>query len=191
MTRVGSWSGRLLVATPLLTEDTFRRTVVQLLQHDAEDGALGVVVNRPSHTPLSEVLPGWALLAPEPVTVFVGGPVQQSAAICLGRINGAVSPTEDEEPSYVVVPGAPWLGTIDLDVEAADPVEEVRVFAGYAGWSPGQLEEEVEEGAWWVCDSLPRDCFTESPKQLWRDVLRRQGMPLALAASYPEDPALN
>ena len=194
MTTVGSWSGRLLVATPLLTEDTFSRTVVQLLQHDAEDGALGVVVNRPSHTPLSEVLPGWALLAPDPVSVFVGGPVQPSAAICLGRLahdGGTPELDEDEEPSYVVVPGAPWLGTIDLDVEAAEPVEEVRVFAGYAGWSAGQLEAEVEEGAWWVCDALPGDCFTDAPRHLWRDVLRRQGMPLSLVASYPPDPALN
>jgi putative transcriptional regulator len=192
MTTVGSWAGRLLVATPLLTEDNFRRTVVQLLQHDDVDGALGVVVNRPSHTPLSEVLPGWALLAPEPVSVFVGGPVQQSAAICLGRLSTTASPpVEEEEPSYVAVPGAPWLGTIDLDADAADPVEEVRVFAGYAGWGAGQLEEEVEEGAWWVCDALPGDCFTAAPDQLWRDVLRRQGMPLALVASYPADPALN
>jgi putative transcriptional regulator len=196
MTTVGSWSGRLLVATPLLTEDTFSRTVVQLVQHD-EEGALGVVVNRPSHTPLSEVLPGWALLAPDPVTVFVGGPVQPSAAICLGRLSlPPVQPTEPDETeaaesSYVVVPGAPWLGTIDLDLEAADPVEEVRVFAGYAGWSAGQLEAEVEEGAWWVCDALPGDCFTGDPGHLWRDVLRRQGMPLALVASYPADPSLN
>jgi putative transcriptional regulator len=191
MTTVGSWSGQLLVATPLLTDEPFRRTVVQLLQHD-EDGALGVVVNRPSHTPLSEVLPGWALLAPEPVNVFVGGPVQPSAAICLGRLSLQTEPDEpDDEPSYVVVPGAPWLGTVDLDLEAADPVEEVRVFAGYAGWSAGQLEAEVEEGAWWVCDALPGDCFAPDPAHLWRDVLRRQGMPLALVASYPADPSLN
>ena len=191
MTTVGSWSGRLLVATPLLTDEPFLRTVVQLLQHD-EEGALGVVVNRPSHTPLSEVLPGWALLAPDPVTVFVGGPVQPSAAICLGRRSlTAPTPEDEAEPSYVVVPGAPWLGTVDLDVEAADPVEEVRVFAGYAGWSSGQLEEEVEEGAWWVCDALPGDCFSADPNHLWRDVLRRQGMPLALVASDPPDPSLN
>jgi putative transcriptional regulator len=191
VTTVRSWSGRLLVATPLLTEDTFSRTVVQLLQHDEADGALGVIVNRPSHTPLSEVLPGWALLAPDPVTVFVGGPVQPSAAICLGRLSPTAPPPSEDEPTYVAVPGAPWLGTVDLDAEAADPVEEVRVFAGYAGWSAGQLEEEVDEGAWWVCDALPGDCFTPTPGHLWRDVLRRQGMPLALVASYPADPSMN
>jgi putative transcriptional regulator len=184
---VSSWSGRLLVATPLLTEETFARSVVQLLQHDADDGALGVIVNRASHTPLSEVLAGWALLAPDPGTVFLGGPVQPSAAICLGRLT-IPAPAD---PSYAPVPGAPWLATLDLDLEAAEPVEEVRVFAGYAGWSPGQLEEEVEEGAWWVCEALPGDCFSTDPKHLWHDVLLRQGMPLALVASYPPDPTLN
>jgi putative transcriptional regulator len=187
VTVTGSWVGRLLVATPLLVEDPFRRTVVQLLQHDDEDGALGVVLNRPSRTPLSEVLPGWELLAGEQARVFVGGPVQQSAAICLAALRAGAP----EDPSYAAVPGAPWLGTVDLDVEAGAAVERVRVFAGYAGWSAGQLESEVEEGAWWVVDSLPADCFVEDPASLWRQVLLRQGMPLALVASYPEDPSLN
>jgi putative transcriptional regulator len=182
-----SWEGRLLVATPVLTEGSFSRTVIQLLQHAADDGALGVVVNRPTETPLADVLPGWALLAPDPVLVFEGGPVQQTAAICLGRL-AAGAPAD---PSYAVVPGAPWLGTVDLDLDAAEAVEEVRVFAGYAGWTPGQLEAEVEEGAWWVLDALPGDCFSSEPDLLWRQVLRRQGLPLALAATYPPDPALN
>ena len=181
------WEGRLLVATPSLTQDAFARTVVQLVQHSDEDGALGLVLNRPSEVPLRDVLPGWALLSPDPLVVFEGGPVQQTAAICLGRLTtGAPA-----DPSYVAVPGAPWLGTVDLDLDAAEAVEEVRVFAGYAGWSAGQLEAEVEEGAWWVLDALPGDPFTPHPELLWRTVLRRQGMPLALAASYPEDPSLN
>ncbi|MCU1621893.1 MAG: hypothetical protein JWL79_738 [Frankiales bacterium] len=181
-----SWSGRLLVATPALTDPNFSRTVVQLVQHSEEDGALGVVLNRPSETPLGDVLPGWALLAPDPVVVFLGGPVQESAAICLGRL----APGDPDE-SCVVVPGAPWLGTLDLDADAADRVQEVRVYAGYAGWSAGQLEAEVDDGGWWVLDALPLDCFTPEPEQLWPNVLRRQGPPWALAATYPSDPALN
>jgi putative transcriptional regulator len=187
VTAASSWSGRLLVATPLLVEDTFSRSVVQLLQHDSDSGALGVILNRPSHAPLSELMPGWALLSPDPADVFVGGPVQPSAAICLGQLRVGAP----EDPSYVVVPGASWLGTVDMDLDAADALLQVRVFAGYAGWSPGQLEDEVAEGAWWVCDSLPADCFSTEPARLWRHVLRRQGMPLALAAHYPSDPALN
>jgi len=182
-----TWQGRLLVATPVLTEGTFSRTVVQLLQHSTEDGALGLVLNRPSDVPLASVLPTWVLHAPEPLVVFEGGPVQQTAAICLGRL----SPRAPEDPSYVAVPGAPWLATVDLDVAAAEPVEQVRVFAGYAGWSPGQLEAEIEEGAWWVLDALPGDPFSAEPALLWRQVLRRQDLPLALAASYPNDPTLN
>jgi putative transcriptional regulator len=184
---VADWQGRLLVATPTLTEGVFARSVVQLLQHSPGDGAVGVVLTRPMETPLRDVLPGWALLAPDPVVVFEGGPVAETSAICLGRLSGAVG----IDPSYVVVPGAPWLGTVDLDGDAAGPVQEVRVFAGYAGWSPGQLEGEVEQGGWWVVDALPGDCFTTTPSLLWRQVLRRQGPPLALAATYPEDPALN
>ena len=181
-----SLSGKLVVATPALTDPNFSRTVVQLVQHSADDGALGVVVNRPSETPLGDVLPGWALLAPDPVVVFVGGPVHESAAICLGRLSGP--PDSD---AVVVVPGADWLGTLDLDVDAAEAVQEVRVFAGYAGWSPGQLESEIDEGSWWVLDALPGDCFTSDPGRLWSQVLRRQGMPLALASTYPPDLALN
>ena len=181
-----TWVGKLLVATPELTDPNFARTVVQLVQHSDDDGALGVVLNRPSETPLGDVLPGWALLAPDPNVVFVGGPVQDTAAICLARLSRP-EPSE----SVVVVPGAPWLGTLDLEQDAADPVQEVRVFAGYAGWTPGQLEAEVEEGAWWVLDALPSDCFAADPERLWSDVLRRQGPPLALAATYPPDPSLN
>jgi putative transcriptional regulator len=181
-----TWVGKLLAATPDLRDPNFARTVVQLVQHSEEDGALGVVLNRPSETPLGDVLPGWALLAPDPNVVFMGGPVQDTAAICLARLSRP-EPSE----SVVVVPGAPWLGTLDLEQDAADPVLEVRVFAGYAGWSPGQLEAEVDEGAWWVLDALPSDCFARDPYGLWAEVLRRQGPPLALAATFPADPALN
>lgn len=188
---MSAWEGRLLVATPALDpasgEGTFARTVIQLLQHSGDDGALGVVVNRPTGNDLREVLPGWALLAPDPPVIFEGGPVQQTAAICLGRLSGPAP----GDASYVGVAGAPWLATVDLDQDAAEPVQEVRVFAGYAGWAPGQLEAEVQEGSWWVLDALPGDCFNTTPELLWRLVLRRQGLPLALAASYPDDPALN
>ena len=182
--------GRLLVATPTLSEGPFARSVVQLLQHGGQDGALGVVLTRPTGTPLASVLPGWALLAPDPLVVFEGGPVQQTVAICLGRLGSGEVP----EDTCVAVPGAPWLATVDLDADLAagiDPVEQVRIFAGYAGWSPGQLEDEVEQGGWWVLDALPGDAFTTRPELLWRQVLTRQGMPLALAASYPRDPTLN
>ncbi|MBW3641058.1 MAG: YqgE/AlgH family protein [Actinobacteria bacterium] len=184
-------AGQLVVATPQLGDPNFARTVVLLLQVN-DDGALGVVLNRPTETEVAEVLPLWAPLAAAPPTVFAGGPVQPQAAICLGR----------GRPGYLTVPGFAQvdglpdgaLGTIDLDGSPDDlhrAVSEVRLFAGYAGWSAGQLEAEIGEGAWWVLDALPADAFAVQPELLWRQVLLRQGPPIAFAASYPADPKLN
>ncbi len=187
-----SWAGRLLVATPTLTGPEFARSVVLLLQHGADEGALGVVVNRPSDTQLVDLLPGWTALAPPPTVVFAGGPVQPSAAICLGSSRAEAPPSQ----AFAVLQEGPTgkLGTVDLDAspdDLAPTVDQVRVYAGYAGWSAGQLEGEVDEGAWWVFDALPGDAFSSAPLVLWRQVLRRQGLPLALVASYPSDPTLN
>lgn len=182
----GPWPGRLLVATPQLVDPHFVRAVILLLQHDGEDGALGIVLTRPTQTAVGEVLPGWAERAAEPTSVFSGGPVQPQAAICLGRVRPGTPAGSTFAPL-----ADPQLGTVDLDADPVDGLLEVRVYAGYAGWAAGQLEAEVEEGAWWVLDALPRDAFTAEPDRLWRLVLLRQGLPLAFAASYPADPALN
>ena len=183
-------AGQLVVATPALSDPSFARSVVLLLQVDAEDGALGLVVNRPTGTDVDEVLPDWAALAASPGVVFTGGPVQPDAAVCLGRARPGGPPSGAFSP----VEGLAGLGTVDLDASPADltaTLAEVRLFAGYAGWSAGQLESEVEEGAWFVFDALPVDAFSPAPEQLWADVLRRQGPPIAFAASYPADPTLN
>ncbi len=184
-------AGQLVVATPVLADPNFARTVVLLLQADEEDGALGLVLNRPSGTGVDEVLPDWAPLSATPGVVFAGGPVQPQAAICLGRGRVGAPPSS----SYAALAGgAAVLGTVDLDAspdDVAPAVEQVRIFAGYAGWSPGQLEDEVEEGSWWVLDALPGDPFSPRPEALWPQVLRRQGAPLAFAAIYPADPTLN
>ena len=185
-------AGQLVVATPQLGDPNFARTVVLLLQADEEDGALGLVLNRPSGTDVAEVLPDWAPLAAAPPVVFTGGPVQPNAAICLGhgRLGGT------QVGSFSVLEGVPGssIGTVDLEAapdELLPAVSEVRLFAGYAGWGAGQLEAEVEEGAWWVLDALPADAFSGDPEHLWQSVLRRQGPPIAFAASYPADPTLN
>lgn len=185
-------AGQLVVATPSLADPNFERTVVLLLQADSDDGALGLVLNRPTGTGVGEVLPDWSVLTAEPGVVFTGGPVQPNAAICLGhgRPGGAAV------AAFSTLEGMPGtsIGTIDLDAppdELAPAVSEVRLFAGYAGWSAGQLEAEVEEGAWWVLDALPGDAFTDQPEALWQAVLKRQGPPIAFAASYPADPTLN
>lgn len=178
--------GRLLVATPGLRDPNFDRTIVLVLEHD-EDGALGLVLNRPSATVLSEVLPTWDSLACDPQVVFSGGPVDGNAAICLGSTRpGAVHPA--------VQPITPTLGVVDLDTEPgslAGDVAHVRVYAGYAGWGGGQLDEEVEADGWFVVDALPGDAFIGTPALLWRTVLRRQPGRLALFSTFPGDPAQN
>jgi putative transcriptional regulator len=185
-------AGQLLVATPVMDDPNFARTVVLLLQADPDDGALGLVLNRPSDTDVTDVLPEWAPLSGPPPVVFVGGPVQPNAAICLGRGRAGGAATA----AFSVLEGVPGtsVGTVDLDAKpevVRTAVEQVRLFAGYAGWSAGQLEAEVDEGAWFLLDALPADAFSGQPEALWGDVLRRQGPPVAFAASYPPDPTLN
>ncbi|GAB2480883.1 YqgE/AlgH family protein [Jatrophihabitans fulvus] len=185
-------AGRLLVATPLLTDPHFGRTVVYLLEHDG-GGTVGVVLNRPSHTPVGQVLPEWHDAASGPAVVFAGGPVQPDGALCLGQLDeqGAQLSTDVDEPGPEGVDG---VQTIDLDGDVtviAPHARRLRVFAGHAGWSPGQLDGELDEGAWWVVDGSADDLFSEQPRPLWRDVLRRQAPPLSLLSSYPEDASRN
>jgi putative transcriptional regulator len=177
-------SGRLLVATPLLTDPNFARTVIYLLEHDG-GGTVGVVLNRPSRTPVGQVLPDWHDAVTGPAVVFGGGPVQPDGALCLGQIVG-------EGPG--VRPLANGVGTVDLDGDVATATgvtSRLRVFAGHSGWSPGQLEMELAQAAWWVVAGSTADLFSEDPRQLWRHVLRRQRHPLSLVSTFPPDPILN
>jgi putative transcriptional regulator len=179
-------AGRLLVATPLLPDPNFDRTVVLLLAHSTE-GALGVVLNRPSEMELDSPLPRWERLAADPPVVFVGGPVAPGAAICLARLPAG-------RPTAGWTPVTGELGTLDLEQdpdEVAEGVAQIRVFAGYAGWGPGQLEGEIAAGAWFVVAAEPGDAMAHDPGQLWKQVLRRQGADLALMAAFPADPSSN
>ncbi len=178
--------GRLLIATPLLNDPNFERTVIFMLEH-TDEGALGLVINRPLEVELGDTLPEWASVSAPPAMVFGGGPVQPEAAFCLARVR---------QP----IPGEAWTGVLD-DLGVADlshapddvpgGVVTARVFAGYAGWSPAQLERELAEQAWWVLDARPDDVMTEAPYDLWRRVLRRQKPPLSWMANYPDDPMDN
>lgn len=179
----------LLVASPRLEDPNFIRTVVFILDH-GEDGALGVVLNRPTSLDVDEILEPWqdqAELAP-PALVFRGGPVSPDAVIGLARSAEAVTSTE----AWRSVIGP--VGTVDLEVAPdQQPVAlaGVRLFAGYAGWAMGQLEAEIDEGGWFVVDALTQDVFSDDPDRLWHDILRRQGGDLGLLATYPLHPSLN
>lgn len=182
-----SLTGRLLVATPGLHDPNFERTVVLVVAHE-DGGAIGVVLNRATEVPVSEVLGAWGGLAGEPAVVFEGGPVTPEAAICLARTRPGVS----DLAGFNRVSGV--IGTLDL---ATDPevlrsdLLAVRVFAGYAGWAPGQLENEVATDSWFVFDALPGDAFATRPDDLWSMVLHRQGGLLAAVAHFPADPTFN
>lgn len=179
--------GRLLVASPRLADPNFSRTVILVLAIESEGGSLGVVLNRPSETALRDPLPAWADLAADPAVVFVGGPVATDGAIGLAR----GGPTQAKH-GWAPVTGR--LGTVDLGSdpdEVAVPVETLRVFAGHAGWGPGQLETEIDEGAWVVLDAAPDDIVCTRPEDLWRLVLRRQGGKVAWLANVPLDPRTN
>jgi putative transcriptional regulator len=177
-------SGRLLVATPALTDPNFERAVVLVLDHDA-DGALGVVLNRPTSRPTDTVLEGWDDLLARPCVLFTGGPVEQLAVVGLGLA------TPDADPDRAI---CGRIRAVDLSAEPGDADAEVaaaRVFSGYAGWAPGQLEEEIEEDDWIVVEALDEDVVTADPAGLWRRVLARQRGMLRVLATFPDDPRLN
>jgi putative transcriptional regulator len=176
--------GRLLVATPMIGDPNFERTVILLLAH-GDAGAFGVVLNRPSGTEVAEIIPEWADAAAAPKLMFIGGPVGANAVIGLGR------PGPDELPSSWQ-PLTHGIGTIDLNASAdATTSPEVRLFAGSAGWAAGQLEDELAEGAWWLVAVAAEDVVTSEPLGLWSVVLRRQVGPLAWFANHPGDPSVN
>lgn len=182
-----SLAGRLLVATPALEDPNFDRTVVLLLQHDDVDGAMGLVLNRPSGLPLEEELGDWGALAAPPDEVFVGGPVQPEVAIALGWLDSHATVPEGVQPVM------DRMGVVDLrrSPDEVPGLLAVRVFAGYAGWAAGQVEQEIAEGAWFTLDADPWDPATADPDELWREVFKRQSDRLRLLATYPDDPSLN
>lgn len=189
--------GRLLVATPVLDDPNFARTVIYIVEHH-DDGALGLVLNRPSFERLDDPLDRWVEVQSAPPRVFSGGPVEPDALIALARTKQPAMPTdvsadEDDDDGYL----APLSGTIASADLAADPalvagsIDGLRVFRGYAGWSPGQLELEIGTGSWLVVDSVESDIFTDEPDDLWRSVLRRQPGRLGWLADAPDDLSWN
>jgi putative transcriptional regulator len=187
MTDGPTMRGRLLVAAPALREPTFHRTVILLLAHGPH-GALGVVLNRPSTVEVGVVLPEWHAHVTEPPVLFLGGPVGQDTAMGIAVLAAGASGSPDVDA--MIGP----FGLVDLDAvpeTVESRVRGVRVFAGYAGWSPDQLERELEERSWFVVDALPDDLLTREPGGMWRRVLRRQGGDLAIVSTFAEDASLN
>lgn len=175
MTDAALGEGDLLIATPQLLDPNFHRTVILVLEH-TEDGTLGVVLNRPSEFEPLDELPEWLPLLAPPSVVFVGGPVQPDAAVGLAENVGSQL-------------GGAEL--VDLSAAPGSLASRVRVFAGYAGWGPGQLSDEIGEGAWVVVEAQAGDVFSEEAEELWQEILARQPGRLAWLSSFPPDPRLN
>lgn len=173
-----SLRGQLLVAAPVLRDPNFHRTVIFLAEH-GDDGAMGLVLNRPTDTAVGDALPDLAPLAGDEERVYLGGPVALESVL-------AVAELDDPEDASELL-----LGAVGFVQEPDVPVLRGRIFVGYAGWSAGQLEEEIEEESWLVLAAEADDLFSDDPDGLWSAVLRRQGGPYALLSLMPPDPSLN
>jgi putative transcriptional regulator len=169
--------GRLLVAAPILRDPNFHRTVVLVAEH-GEEGAMGLVLNRPTDTPVADALPELVAIAGED-PVYVGGPVALESVLAIAELD---DPGDASELLF---------GTVGFVQEPDVPVLRGRVFVGYAGWGAGQLEEELEEESWLVLPAEPDYLFGDDADGLWSAVLRRQGGSYALLALMPPDPSLN
>ena len=184
MSSIESLKGMLLFSTPALFDPNFRRTVVLVAEH-GEDGAMGVVLNRPSETTVGEAVPDLADVAGADSPVFVGGPVQPRAVLVLAEFD------EPADAAAVVV-GDLGFARADRDLdELAETTRRARVFAGYSGWSPGQLEAELEEESWLVEPIGDIDLLGDPTDDLFGTALRTKGGSYRILALMPDDPHQN
>jgi len=181
-----SLQGQLLIASPKIVDPNFRRVVVYMAEH-SEEGAMGLVLNRPAETTVAEAVPDLRWLAGgDEDAVWVGGPVAPSSVIVLAEF-------DDPSSAAMIVDGD--LGFVPAEIDDRDAfaaaVRRARIFAGHAGWGPGQLESELEEDSWIVEPAQRGDVFTADAEALWSQVLRRKGSEYLLLATMPMDPSLN
>lgn len=180
--------GKLLVATPL-TGGGFERSVVLILAHGS-DGSQGLVLNDPLGAEVEAVLPQWQAAVVQPPLLYQGGPVGTEAAMGLAW----VPEPHDEEGLIGLHNALPDISLVDLDAPAevvSSGAEAIRIFVGYAGWSAGQLDDELDQDAWFVVDAEPADVFRSDSSDLWRDVLARQRNAMSLLTTYTKHPESN
>jgi putative transcriptional regulator len=176
-----SLRGSLLIAGPQLLDPNFRRTVVLVADH-GEEGAMGVILNRPSGMTVADAAPDLEPLIGPDAPIFAGGPVQPTSGVVLAEV------AEADEPVFGDVVLVPGLGEL---ADVVDGAGQIRVFAGYAGWGPGQLDGELERDDWILEPARASDVFSDDPEGLWAAVLERKGGQYALVARMPEDPSQN
>ena len=178
-----SLKGQLLIANGSLFDPNFRQTVVFLMEH-SDEGAIGVVLNKPGRLTVVEAAPAFASLTGPTDPLYVGGPVQPDAAIVLVE-------TTEPPPGGAVVIDSVCLLSEEPDLLAQETIDRTRVFAGYSGWGPGQLEGELAESSWILERAQADDVFVADPDALWRDLLKRKGGSFAMLATMPYDPSKN
>lgn len=171
--------GSLLVATPDMKDPYFTRAVILLIAYSPEDGAMGLILNRPltvdqmdDQSPIAS----WMESSQSPSTIFLGGPVEPNGYICMTPDSSSLS------------------GLRSVDIESISPVHldgPHRVFRGYTGWGASQLEDEVTFKSWYIVPSQSSDVLTTSPGTLWNDVLQRQEGPLKKLGLFPINPEVN
>jgi putative transcriptional regulator len=181
---VESLQGKLLIAAPTLLDPNFVRSVVLIAAHD-DEGALGLVLNRPLEAEVAEVTPGLEALTEPGARLHLGGPVAPESAIVLAEFN-------DPSLAGLLVFGHVGLPAADCDLEAlVAGIRRARIFAGHAGWGPGQLDGELEEEAWIVGQLAPDELWGSPADRLWSSALERKGGQYALIARMPLDPSVN
>ena len=179
-----SLRGQLLIAAPSLVDPNFWRTVVLVAEH-SDEGAMGLVLNRPLDVLVAEAVEPLGGLVADDEPVFQGGPVAPEAVVALAEF-------ADPELAAEFTFGEIGFIGADPDIEQlTGAIRRARVFAGYAGWSAGQLEAELSEQAWITEPALPDDVFAGEPESLWSQTLRRKGGVASLIALMPPDPSMN
>ena len=180
-----SLRGQLLIASPAVHDPNFRRTVVLIAEHN-EAGAMGVILNRPAQVTVAGAVPELEELADHDEAVHLGGPVGESSVTVLAEFADLAA------AALLIDDDLGFLGSqVETHEHLADVVNRARVFAGHAGWEPGQLEAEMEEESWIVEPALREDVFTADPEGLWSSLLRRKGGEYVVIATMPDDPTLN
>ena len=176
--------GHLLIAAPGLLDPNFWRTVVLVGEH-SEEGALGVVLNRTSETPVDEAVPELAVLVDEH-----GRRARRRPGPAVGGRRPRGLRRASGSRDALVVESVGFLPA-EVDPESLGPLRRARVYVGYAGWGPGQLDDELDEGSWIIEPAVADDVFTDEPDDLWSAVLRRKGGPFRVLAAMPPDPSQN
>jgi putative transcriptional regulator len=177
--------GSILISEPFLEDNFFKRSVIYLCEHNA-DGSYGFVLNNLLTVHLGDVLDGFT---DSDFQIAFGGPVNSSSLFFLHRLGDKIEGAQEIENGLYT--GGDFESIKSLIQAHVIQESEIRFFLGYSGWTAGQLDEEIKNNAWIVCEDFDFDVLTSSDKSMWKDTLKEMGGQFKVIANFPEDPALN